>query len=105
MDNGDLLLLAVADVTVDGQRLEGVGVRPTIEVPFDPVFGREGPAAEPCGGGALREDQGTLKLEHTKPICHLKSSCVLIQRNEQAISARYGLAAAAFLSSMRDADG
>jgi carboxyl-terminal processing protease len=38
MDNGDLLLLAVADVTVDGQRLEGVGVRPTIEVPFDPVF-------------------------------------------------------------------
>jgi two-component system, cell cycle response regulator DivK len=31
MDNGDLLLLAVADVTVDGQRLEGVGVRPTIK--------------------------------------------------------------------------
>jgi hypothetical protein len=27
MDNGDLLLLAVADVTVDGQRLEGVGVK------------------------------------------------------------------------------
>jgi len=24
MDNGDLLLLAVADATVDGQRLEGV---------------------------------------------------------------------------------
>jgi carboxyl-terminal processing protease len=38
MDNGDLLLLAVADVTVDGQRLEGVGVRPTIEVPFDPLY-------------------------------------------------------------------
>jgi hypothetical protein len=37
MDNGDLLLLAVADVTVDDQRPEGVGVRPTIEVPFDPV--------------------------------------------------------------------
>jgi C-terminal processing protease CtpA/Prc len=37
MDNGDLLLLAVADVTVDGQRPEGVGVRPTIKVPFDPV--------------------------------------------------------------------
>lgn len=29
-----LLLLAVADVRVDGQRLEGVGVTPTIEVPF-----------------------------------------------------------------------
>ena len=39
MDSGDLLLLAVADVAVDGQRLEGVGVRPTIKVPFDPVGG------------------------------------------------------------------
>jgi hypothetical protein len=38
MDNGDLLLLAVAGVTIDGQRLEGVGVRPTIEVPFDPIY-------------------------------------------------------------------
>ena len=38
MSNGDLLLLAVADVRVDGQRLEGVGVAPTIEVPFDPAF-------------------------------------------------------------------
>jgi carboxyl-terminal processing protease len=33
-DDG-LLLLAVEDVLVDGQRLEGVGVAPTIEVPFD----------------------------------------------------------------------
>jgi len=33
-DNG-LLLLAVEDVLVDGKRLEGVGVTPTIEVPFD----------------------------------------------------------------------
>src|SRR5215471_1627622 len=38
MGNGDLLLLAVADVTVDGQHLEGVGVTPTIEVPFDPAY-------------------------------------------------------------------
>jgi carboxyl-terminal processing protease len=38
MSDGGLLLLAVADVTVDGQRLEGVGVTPTIEVPFDPVY-------------------------------------------------------------------
>ena len=30
-----LLLLAVEDVLVDGQRLEGVGVEPTIAVPFD----------------------------------------------------------------------
>jgi carboxyl-terminal processing protease len=33
-DDG-LLLLAVEDVLVDGQRLEGVGVEPTIEVKFD----------------------------------------------------------------------
>ena len=33
-DDG-LLLLAVEDVLVDGQRLEGVGVQPTIEVKFD----------------------------------------------------------------------
>ena len=36
-DDG-LLLLAVEDVLVDGQRLEGVGVAPTIEVPFDPRY-------------------------------------------------------------------
>ncbi len=33
-----LLLLAVEDVLVDGKRLEGVGVTPTIEVPFDPRY-------------------------------------------------------------------
>ena len=32
-----LLLLAVEDVQVDGERLEGVGVAPTIEVPAGPV--------------------------------------------------------------------
>ncbi len=36
--DSSLLLLAVEDVRVDGQRLEGVGVAPTIEVPFDPRF-------------------------------------------------------------------
>lgn len=35
MSDGSLLLLAVNDVRVDGERLEGVGVKPTIEVPFD----------------------------------------------------------------------
>jgi carboxyl-terminal processing protease len=34
LSDGSLLLLAVADVVVDGQRLEGVGVTPTISVPF-----------------------------------------------------------------------
>ena len=33
---GGLLLLAVEDVRVDGERLEGVGVAPTIEVQADP---------------------------------------------------------------------
>ena len=34
LSDGGLLILAVDDVFVDGQRLEGVGVTPTIEVPF-----------------------------------------------------------------------
>jgi carboxyl-terminal processing protease len=33
-----LLLLAVDDVLVDGQRLEGVGVTPNLEVAFDPRY-------------------------------------------------------------------
>ena len=32
--DNSLLLLAVADVRVDGERLEGAGVAPDIEVPF-----------------------------------------------------------------------
>ncbi len=35
LDGGGLLLLPVADVEVDGERLEGRGVMPTIEVPFE----------------------------------------------------------------------
>ncbi len=38
MSNGDLLLLAVDDVRVDGQKLEGTGVEPTIPVPFDSSY-------------------------------------------------------------------
>jgi carboxyl-terminal processing protease len=34
LSDGSLLLLAVADVLVDDQRLEGVGVMPTLSVPF-----------------------------------------------------------------------
>ena len=37
MSDGSLLLLAVSDVRVDGERLEGAGVTPTIDVPFDPI--------------------------------------------------------------------
>jgi carboxyl-terminal processing protease len=35
LSDGSLLLIAVSDVAVDGDRLEGRGVDPTIEVPFD----------------------------------------------------------------------
>jgi carboxyl-terminal processing protease len=35
LPDDSLLLLAVADVLVDGERLEGVGVAPSIEVPFE----------------------------------------------------------------------
>jgi carboxyl-terminal processing protease len=35
LPDGSLLILAVNDVAVDGERLEGKGVAPTIEVPFD----------------------------------------------------------------------
>lgn len=34
LSDGSLLLLAVSDVFVDGQRLEGSGVTPTVDVPF-----------------------------------------------------------------------
>ena len=35
LSDGSLLILAVNDVAVDGERLEGKGVTPTIEVPFE----------------------------------------------------------------------
>jgi len=35
LSDGSLLELAVDDVRVDGERLEGVGVAPTVEVPFE----------------------------------------------------------------------
>ena len=34
MSNGNLLLLAVADVSIEGKRLEGLGVTPTAPVSF-----------------------------------------------------------------------
>jgi carboxyl-terminal processing protease len=39
---GGLLLLAVDDVLIDGERLEGVGVTPTIEVQAGPAYGGRG---------------------------------------------------------------
>ena len=39
---GDGLLLAVDDVLIDGERLEGIGVAPTIEVQAGSVYGEPG---------------------------------------------------------------
>jgi carboxyl-terminal processing protease len=38
LEDGSLLLLAVENVQVDGERLEGLGVSPMIEVPFDIAY-------------------------------------------------------------------
>ncbi len=38
LSDGSLLELPVEDVRVDGERLEGVGVAPTVEVPFAPEY-------------------------------------------------------------------
>ncbi|MEM8766764.1 MAG: S41 family peptidase, partial [Pseudomonadota bacterium] len=38
LSDGSVLYLAVTDVRVNGERLEGVGVPPDIEVPFDPRY-------------------------------------------------------------------
>lgn len=35
LSDGSFLMVAVTDVAVDGERLEGRGVEPTVEVPFD----------------------------------------------------------------------
>jgi carboxyl-terminal processing protease len=40
LSNGSLLVLAVADATVDGERLEGRGVAPDFMVPFDIRYAR-----------------------------------------------------------------
>jgi carboxyl-terminal processing protease len=38
VSDGSLLFLAVSDLTVDGERLEGIGISPDVEVPFQPRF-------------------------------------------------------------------
>jgi C-terminal processing protease CtpA/Prc len=42
LPDDSLLILAVADVTVDGNRLEGVGVAPDVAVPFDVRYAADG---------------------------------------------------------------
>ena len=53
-DSG-LLPLAVEDVRADGQRLEGVGVAPTIEVPSPPFRRRRRSAARPRRANPLAQ--------------------------------------------------
>ena len=38
LSDGSALYIAVADVTIEGERIEGRGVAPDIEVPFDPAY-------------------------------------------------------------------
>lgn len=52
LSDGSLLYLAVADVRVDGERLEGRGVAPDIDVPFEP---RHAAGADPQLDRAIRE--------------------------------------------------
>lgn len=33
LDSGDVLYLAVVDVKIDGQRVEGIGVQPDVTIP------------------------------------------------------------------------
>ena len=52
LPDDSLLILAVSDVHVDGERLEGVGVAPDIEVPFDIRYAA---GADPQMDAALAE--------------------------------------------------
>ncbi len=52
LSDGSLLYLAVADVRVDGERLEGRGVAPDVDVPFTP---RHAAGADPQLERAIRE--------------------------------------------------
>jgi len=56
LSDGSLLLLAVADARVDGERLEGRGVVPDIEIPFDFRFAN---GQDPQLERALDEVSGT----------------------------------------------
>jgi carboxyl-terminal processing protease len=62
LHDGSLLLVAVADVLVDGQRLEGVGVMPTISVPFALAYAQgkdvQLDRAVEVLSRAVRQDQG-----------------------------------------------
>ncbi len=52
LSDGSVLYLAVAEVLIDGQRLEGVGVAPDIEVPFEVRYAA---GADPQLERAVRE--------------------------------------------------
>lgn len=60
LPDDSLLILAVADVHVEGKRLEGVGVAPDIEVPFDIRFAN---GADPQFDAALEEMQRRLAAD------------------------------------------
>lgn len=60
MRDGSTLLLAVDDVRVDGMRLEGVSVMPTVAAIPPRLRSRSGSAARPRGRGSVGNDAGAL---------------------------------------------
>jgi carboxyl-terminal processing protease len=59
VQDDSLLLLAVADVAVDGERLEGVGVTPTLEVPSPlPYAGGKDPQLDAAVAALARQIGG-----------------------------------------------
>ena len=64
LSDGSFLMVAVNDVSVDGARLEGVGVSPTIEVPFDIPYsaGADPQLDEVSRHGRLRRGGVALQL-------------------------------------------
>lgn len=52
LPNGSLLYVAVADIAIEGRRLEGVGVAPDIAVPFSLPYGA---GADPQLERAIKE--------------------------------------------------
>lgn len=65
LPNGSLLYVAVVDLAVDGERLEGVGVAPDIAVPFPLPYAA---GRDPQMDRALEEATGLARTDHSAVI-------------------------------------
>ena len=66
LSNGDALYLAVADVLVDGKRLEGVGVEPDIEVSRTSTCPIDAPTQDPQINAAIQQCLSDIRGTKTK---------------------------------------